>query len=76
VLSKASACEACDTGDDAVITAGSVKIGTAEGGVASARNFQLDVFKEYWGQRVSSWKPAKLPWTEEVVINPMVGNVL
>jgi hypothetical protein len=56
------------------MTAGCVKIGTAEGGVASAGNVQLDVFKEYWGKRVSSWQPSKVPWTEEVVINTMVGK--
>jgi hypothetical protein len=72
MLSKASACETCNAGDDSVITAGRVKISTAEGGIASSRNIQLDVFQEYWGQRVSSWQPAELPWAEEVVVNPMV----
>jgi hypothetical protein len=49
-------------------------LGTVHGGVDSARNFQLDVFEEYWGKRIPSWQPAKLSWTEEVVISPMVGK--
>jgi hypothetical protein len=53
------------------MTAGCVKIGTEEGGVASVGNVQLDVFEEYWGQ---SWQPSKVPWTEEVGINTMVGK--